>query len=164
MDLRDFCMLRHVGRRVKHFTVGSIAQVAEVILAAVIQVEGIRPLTSFCSASLHHLTFSPVEVVAEPTNPSLLPAHRSSPADPIPPIVESGCLEWTAAATCLIPPLADKIPRCWYGEKPGADAVGVVSGKTAKPWVGVVASDPVVSSAVVLIEESEIDSGNRGYC
>jgi len=73
------------------------------------------------------------------------------------PIIERGCFERSATATCLIPPLHHNRPLCWDGEEPGADSVVFVWGIAADCWVVVVACDPVVSAAIVLIEESEID-------
>ena len=138
-----------------HFIIGTIAQVTEVIFAAVLKVKNICPLTSIFRASLNP-TFSPIEVVAQPTDP-MLPTDRSSQAVIVVPIIERGCLERTTTATCLIPPLHDDGPLCWDGEEPGADGIVFVGGIAADCWVVVIACDPVVSAAIVLIEESEID-------
>lgn len=97
-------------------------------------------------------------------DPSSLPGNRSPTADIICSIVESGCLERTTAATSLIPPLEDNRPFLWYGKKPSADGVVLLTVETAKPWVDVVARDPVISLAEVLIEKPCIDSGNRSCC
>jgi len=87
----------------------------------------------------------------------VLPTDWSTQAVIVVLVIERGCLERSATATCLVPSLHHNRPLCWDGEEPGADSVVFVRGIAADCWVVVVACDPVFSAAIVLIEESEID-------
>ena len=79
------------------FTVGSIAQVGEVILACRHQGGEYLPFDNLLLSEPSPYVFS-VKVVAKPMNPSPLPIHQSTQADIISLIIESGCLEWTTTA------------------------------------------------------------------